>query len=124
MFEYNYFIGFRITGVLQRIAICYLIMSSSYLLCPKFYYNGILVICCIAIYLGFMYGYDVPGCGRGKLEDTCGENPYYYCNFEAYLDYKVFTEKYMFAYSDPEGKELKLLKLILYILYIYENSIK
>ncbi len=64
---------------------------------------------CIAIYLGFMYGYPVPPfaddilCGRGQVDE--------YCNFGAYLDQSIFGREvyndyeytYMFAPTDPEG---------------------
>ena len=95
--------GFRILGVLQRIALCYLIVSAMYLLLPNIYYHFIIMGSCIAIYLGFMYGYPVPPfdednpCGRGVVSEEC--------NFNGYMSRLMFgdSDKYMFYPNDPEG---------------------
>jgi predicted acyltransferase len=57
---------------------------------------GVMISLC-SIYLGFMYGYDVPDCGKGKVTS---EN----CNFAAYLDTKILTHAHMYTNTyDPEG---------------------
>jgi predicted acyltransferase len=101
--------GFRIMGVMQRLALCYLMGSFGFLFFSQIYYHIAFLAGCIAIYVGFMYGYKVPAfnqditCGRGKVD--------IYCNFGAYLDRSIFGTqvydeeeyKYMFAPTDPEG---------------------
>lgn len=95
IFQETPFTGFRIPGVFQRISICYLVISAHYLLFSKFYFHFIPIVGCLAVYLGFMYGYPVPPypiypdvpCGRGNTSE--------YCYFGAYLDLKVFGPKYM-----------------------------
>ena len=74
-----------------------------YLLLPSLLYHIIVVGGCIAMYLGFMYGYPVPAfddknpCGRGVVSEEC--------NFNAYLSRLMFgnTDKYMMYPNDPEG---------------------
>ena len=48
-----------------------------------------------ALYIGLMYGIDVPDCGKGKLTEEC--------NFGSYVDRKVFTLNHMLEVNDPEG---------------------
>ncbi len=44
-----------------------------------------------------MYGYDVPGCGRGNVTSDA-------CNFAAYLDTKILTKNHLYTpVYDPEG---------------------
>jgi predicted acyltransferase len=75
------FVGFQahlqLTGVLQRIAVCYLVAFHIYL------WGGLRgVICGIfglnLLYLGLLYFYPVPGCGPGSLAVSC--------NFVGYFD--------------------------------------
>ncbi len=107
----------RIPGVLQRIALCYLIGGSLYLaLMPKTGSNSdsstrrrVLIL--IAVIVALVAGYwltlrfvPVPGFGPNRL-DSLG-------NFGAYIDRAVFTTRHMWAYGttpgygvtfDPEG---------------------
>lgn len=92
--------GFRIPGVLQRISICYMVISINYLVFSHFLYHLIFIASCLIIYLGFYYGFDVPNfrgvdCGRGDVSSEC--------NFGAFLDYKIFGPMYMMWDTDPEG---------------------
>jgi predicted acyltransferase len=97
------FYGFRVMGVLQRISLCYLTVSIMYLYLPNVFYHIAILVCCIALYLGFMYGYPVPPfdarnlCGRGVVTPEC--------NFDGYLSRLMFgnSSKYMFYPFDPEG---------------------
>jgi hypothetical protein len=52
----------------------------------------------IGVYLGFMFGFNVPECGKGKVSS---EN----CNFEGFLDRKMFwnSSNWMIYPTDPEG---------------------
>jgi len=57
----------RIMGVLQRIALCYLVVSTVLLALPRRRHQWLAMAAIIALYLGIMYGVDVPGHGRGVL---------------------------------------------------------
>jgi predicted acyltransferase len=101
IFTTSPFTGWRIMGVLQRISICYLTISSTYLLFTKFWFHYIFIGSCLAIYLGFMYGFNVPAfntyqCGRGVTSEEC--------NFGAYMDRSIFgSKRFMMWPNDPEG---------------------
>ena len=83
-------------NVLQRIALCYGAVVTIHLLVEKVYMQIGIVAACEVIYLGFMYGLDVPKCGRGKTTE--------YCNAGAYIDRKIFGDHcYMWEYTEPEG---------------------
>ena len=90
-------------GVLQRIALCYLTVSVMYLCLPHLLYHVGIIAGCIAMYLGFMYGYPVPAfnqknpCGRGVVSPEC--------NFNGYLSRLMFgnSSKFMMYTNDPEG---------------------
>ncbi|EAS02013.2 heparan-alpha-glucosaminide N-acetyltransferase, putative (macronuclear) [Tetrahymena thermophila SB210] len=92
----NYKQQFRIMGVLQRIAICYFVTSTSYLFLQNFAVQFVLNGVFLLIYIYFMYFFDVPdGCGANNVTPTC--------NFGRYLDMQIFTLNYMMKPSDPEG---------------------
>jgi len=63
----------------------------------------LILLGCIAMYLGFMYGYPVPSfnaensCGRGVVSEEC--------NFNGYLNRVIFgnSKKFMMYPNDPEG---------------------
>ena len=86
----------RILGVLQRIAICYLIVSLIYLYCGI---RGQLIWigCLLALYWALMSWYPVPGHGAGGLDV---EN-----NFAHYIDSLVLgAHNYRSTKTwDPEG---------------------
>jgi predicted acyltransferase len=88
------FSGWRIPGVLQRIAICYMIVSILYLTLP-FVLQWLVVIGFVVLYLILMYRFEVPGCGRGILTPQC--------NAGAYIDQRVFGKGWMLWPNDPEG---------------------
>ena len=75
------FVGFadhlQLTGVLQKIAICYLVAFNIYLWTGL---RGVIIgiIGLNLLYLGLLYFYPVPGCGPGSLAVSC--------NFPGYLD--------------------------------------
>jgi predicted acyltransferase len=70
----------RILGVLQRIAICYLIAATIFLFCGAreraLWTGGIL-----AAYWVLMMAAPTPGCGSGSLERDC--------NFAKWVDGKL-----------------------------------
>ena len=95
-FPYFPFYRIRYPGVLQRIAICYLIAASIFLFVKV---RGIIVIT-IALLLTYwlpMALAPVPGCGAGSLTKDC--------NFARYVDSIALTG-HMWSQTktwDPEG---------------------
>jgi predicted acyltransferase len=101
----------RIPGVLQRIAICYLIGATLYLAATakknRRQTNAIIAITTVAllaVYWGLLRFYPVPGFGPGRL-DSLG-------NLGAYIDRAVFSIPHLWPYGttpgygvtfDPEG---------------------
>ena len=77
------FPGVRFMGVLQRISLCYLVVTINYMIFERFYFHLIFIGSCVIVYLSFMYGFNVPDfegqpCGRGNTSPEC--------NFGSYLD--------------------------------------
>lgn len=94
---YN-FGGMRIPGVLQRIAVCYLIVSLIYL--KTTWKQQVLIA--IGLLLGYwllMTSIPVPGCDVATVNDKA-------CNLAAWLDRTILTEAHMWRSAkvfDPEG---------------------
>lgn len=95
-FPYFPFYRIRYLGVLQRIAICYLIAATIFLL---FRVRGI-VLAIATLLIGYwllMALAPVPGCGPGHLEVDC--------NFARYVDGLILSG-HMWSHTkvwDPEG---------------------
>src|SRR6476660_13848 len=85
----------QLSGVLQKIAICYLAAFLIYL------WSGLRgavlgIIALNLIYLGLLYFYPVPGCGAGSLAVSC--------NFPGYLDEVVLDGfRWNSTAFDPDG---------------------
>lgn len=76
LFAANFhFDTFGIMGVLQRIAICYIIAAMSYLALPL-WAQRVVPSVCLGIYCGVMYIWHVPGCGAGVITPTCNGGAY------------------------------------------------
>lgn len=95
-FPYFDFANLRIPGVLQRIAVCYLMAAIIFLHSSKrgqcLWAAGLLFL-----YWALMEWYPVPGTGAGLYEKGA--------NFAAYID-NLLLKGHMWAYSrtwDPEG---------------------
>jgi len=94
---YN-FATMRIPGVLQRIAVCYLVVSLIFLHTNWKHQLGIAV----AVLLGYwllMTQIAVPGCEITTIDDKA-------CNLAAWLDRTILTENHMWRSAkvfDPEG---------------------
>jgi predicted acyltransferase len=92
------FFGFEphlhLTGVLQKIAVCYLLAFHIYLWTAL---RGVVIgiIGLNLLYLALLYLYPVPGCGPGLL--TVG------CNFPGYLDEIVLDGFRWDGTFDPDG---------------------
>jgi predicted acyltransferase len=85
----------QLTGVLQKIAVCYLVAFHIYLWTGL---RGVIVgiIGLNVLYLGLLYFYPVPGCGRGSLAVSC--------NFPGYLDETVLDGfRWDSTAIDPDG---------------------
>jgi predicted acyltransferase len=86
----------RIPGVLQRIAICYLIAAALYLYTTA-RVQAIVIVALMAVYWVAMTMIPVPGFGPGVLEKTG--------NFAQYVD-SLFLTGHMWSQTktwDPEG---------------------
>jgi predicted acyltransferase len=84
----------QLTGVLEKIAVCYLV-SSLILLWAG--WRGVIlgIVSLNLVYLGFLFLYPVPGCGAGVLTAQC--------NFPGYLDGIVLKGHTWGATYDPDG---------------------
>lgn len=90
--------GMRIPGVLQRIAVCYLVVSLIYLH-TGWVKQVSLAIGLLLIYWALMTLVPVPGCEIATVDDKA-------CNLAAWLDRTILTEAHMWRSAkvfDPEG---------------------
>ena len=88
----------RIPGVLQRIAVCYLIVSIIYLHTDWKQLAGI-GAALLLVYWVLMTAIPVPGCDVTTIDDKA-------CNLAAYVDRMVLTESHLWSQAkvfDPEG---------------------
>ena len=88
----------RIMGVLQRIALCYLLLSLIVIYLPKIRDQWLVMAGLLALYLGIMYGLDVPGYGRGVLTPEG--------HASGYIDRLILGENHIWRSTgsyDPEG---------------------
>jgi predicted acyltransferase len=88
----------RIFGVLQRIAVCYLVTSLIFL---HTNWKQQLYIACglLIVYWILMTTISVPGCEITTMNDKA-------CNLAAYLDRMILTENHIWRFGkvyDPEG---------------------
>jgi predicted acyltransferase len=88
----------RIPGVLQRIAVCYLIVSLIYLH-TNWKQQAIIGIGLLLLYWLLMTVVPVPGCEIATVDDKA-------CNLAAWLDRTILTEAHLWRSAkvfDPEG---------------------
>lgn len=95
---FNNFATLRIPGVLQRIAVCYAIVSIIFL-----HFNWkqmtFIGVGLLLFYWILMTLIPVPGCEATTIDDKA-------CNFAAYLDRLILTENHIWKSAkvfDPEG---------------------
>lgn len=94
---YN-FAGMRIPGVLQRIAVCYLIVSVIFLN-TTWKQQAAIGIALLLLYWILMTLIPVPGCDVTTIDDKA-------CNLAAWLDRSILTEAHIWRSAkvfDPEG---------------------
>ena len=97
-FPFFDFSTLRIPGVLQRIAVCYLITSLIFLWTGWRWQLGI-GIGLLFFYWYLMTGIAVPGCEVATIDDKV-------CNLSAFIDRVVLGENHIWSQSkvfDPEG---------------------
>ncbi|MEO6803736.1 MAG: heparan-alpha-glucosaminide N-acetyltransferase domain-containing protein, partial [Granulicella sp.] len=91
----------RFYGVLPRIAICYLIVATLYLLSPKWQSKAVLAISLLVGYWVAMRFIPVPGYGL-PVRDIPLLDPYR--NLTAFFDRDLFSASHLYSKtSDPEG---------------------
>jgi predicted acyltransferase len=94
---YN-FAGMRIPGVLQRIAVCYLVVSIVFLH-TRWKQQAAIAVGLLFLYWLLMTVIPVPGCEITTIDDKA-------CNLAAWLDRTILTEAHMWRSAkvyDPEG---------------------
>jgi len=88
----------RIMGVLQRIALCYLVAALIFLH-TNWKQQTIIALALLLIYWALMTLINVPGCDATTFNDKT-------CNLAAYIDRLILTENHIWKSSkvfDPEG---------------------
>ncbi|MCS6873765.1 MAG: heparan-alpha-glucosaminide N-acetyltransferase domain-containing protein [Pyrinomonadaceae bacterium] len=88
----------RIMGVLQRIAVCYLIASLIFIH-TNWQWQALIAAALCLIYWFLMTFIPVPGCVETSIDDKA-------CNLAAYLDRLILGENHLWRQSrvyDPEG---------------------
>lgn len=88
----------RIMGVLQRIAVCYLIASLIFIR-TNWKQQALIAGALLLIYWALMTLINVPGCEITTFDDKA-------CNLAAYLDRVILTENHIWRFAkvfDPEG---------------------
>jgi predicted acyltransferase len=97
-FPYFAFSTLRIPGVLQRIAVCYLIASLIFIK-TDWKQQTLIGIGLLFLYWALMTLIDVPGCDVTTIDDKA-------CNLAAFVDRAVFGENHIWRSAkvfDPEG---------------------
>ena len=90
----------RIPGILQRIAICYLICATIFLIVQHASKRAAILLALafatLALYWVTLKFAPVPGLGAGHLDS--------YANFPAYVDRSVFGINHLWAYGTTPGR--------------------
>jgi hypothetical protein len=94
------------------------LVSIIYLAIPRFLGRLAVILAMIGLYLGIIYGYPVPECGRAILTPAC--------NAAGYIDRSVFGPNFMIKPTDPEGllstltgNNMNISDLIIMLHYIF-----
>ncbi len=88
----------RIMGVLQRIAVCYLITALIFIR-TSWKQQAFIAVALLLIYWALMTLISIPGCEITTFDDKT-------CNLAAYLDRLILTENHIYKAAkvfDPEG---------------------
>lgn len=100
-FPYFHFATARFYGVLPRIALCYLVVATLYLIAPGWKDKVVIALACLVGYWALMRFVAVPGFGipthTVPLNDRNG-------NLTAWLDRQIFSAPHLYErVRDPEG---------------------
>jgi predicted acyltransferase len=91
----------RYYGVLPRIAICYLIVATLYLLSPKWQSKAVIAVACLVLYWVLMRFVPVPGFGVPTHDVAMNARD---GNLAAWLDRQIFSASHLYEHTrDPEG---------------------
>jgi len=91
----------RFYGVLPRIAICYFIIASLYLISPGWRSKAVLAVSALGIYWILMRFVPVPGYGVPTHDIPLLDRD---ANLTAWLDRQIFTASHLYEHTrDPEG---------------------
>ncbi|NYF88705.1 DUF5009 domain-containing protein [Tunturiibacter empetritectus] len=91
----------RFYGVLPRIAICYFLIASLYLLSPGWRSKAVLAVSALAIYWALMRFVAVPGYGVPTHDIPLLDRD---ANLTAWLDRQIFSASHLYEHTrDPEG---------------------
>ena len=97
-FPYYDFAMLRIPGVLQRIAVCYLVASLIFIH-TNWKQQTIIGVALLLVYWILMTTIPVPNCDVTSIDDKA-------CNLAAFIDRTIFTENHIWRSAkvfDPEG---------------------
>lgn len=100
-FPFQHLDHIRFYGVLQRTAICYLIVGSLCLIRSGWKDKVAIAIACLVGYWLLMRYVTVPGCGVPTHEIPINDPN---CNLTAYIDRAIFAPQHLYQrVRDPEG---------------------
>jgi predicted acyltransferase len=100
-FPYFHLHTMRFYGVLPRIAICYLVIASLYLISPGWRSKAALAIAALAAYWILMRFVPVPGFGIPTRDIPLLDRD---ANLTAWLDRQIFSASHLYERTrDPEG---------------------
>lgn len=100
-FAFQHLDHIRFYGVLQRTAICYLIVGSLALLRSGWKDKAAVAIACLVGYWLLMRYVTVPGCGMPTHEIPINDPN---CNLTAWIDRALFAPQHLYQrVRDPEG---------------------
>src|SRR4030081_76036 len=100
-FPYFHLHTMRFYGVLPRIAICYLVVASLYLISPGWRSKATLAIAALAGYWMLMRFVPVPGYGVPNRDIPLLDRD---ANLTAWLDRQIFSASHLYERTrDPEG---------------------
>ncbi len=100
-FPYFHLSTARYYGVLPRIALCYFVVATLYILSPTWKDKALLAVACLLGYWILMRFVPVPGFGVPTHEIPINDHD---ANLVAWLDRHIFSAPHLYEHTrDPEG---------------------
>jgi predicted acyltransferase len=100
-FPFRHLDSIRFYGVLQRTALCYLIVGALCLWRSGWKDKVVIAVACLVSYWLLMRYVTVPGCGVPTHEIPINDPN---CNLTAYIDRAIFAPQHLYQrVRDPEG---------------------